>query len=96
MTEEVKEVKPAKENQSKELVKKLLDLQPLFVTKFGPKLKPRAKIVYYVLSCILGLAALWALAQLFINGLTAFIIDAVLIAIAFVVVRMFSEYLYND
>jgi len=92
MTEEVKEVKPAKENQ----FKKLLDLNPLFTPKFGPKLKPYAKIVYYVLSGILAFALLGALAQLFTSGLTAFLISTLLIAVNFVVVRMFAEYLHNN
>ena len=93
MTEEVKETKAvAKENK----FKKLLDLDPIFTAKFGPKLKPYAKYVYYILSGILAIALLGAFVHLFVGGLTAFIIDVLLIAVDFIVVRMFAEYLANN
>jgi len=87
MTEETK-----KENQ----FKKLLDLKPLLTPKLGPKLKPIAKILYYILSAILCILLLGTLFSLSVVGFSGFLIEVLLIALDFVVVRMFAEYLYNS
>lgn len=79
----------------KEKLKPLLNLEPIFINKFESKLKPRAKIVYYVLLVLCLLSALGTLVSLFQSGVSAFVINALITAISFVVARMFSEYLYN-
>ena len=79
----------------KEKLKPLLNLEPIFINKLESKLKPRAKIVYYVLLVLCLLSALGTLVSLFQSGVSAFVINALITAISFVVARMFSEYLYN-
>ena len=91
MTEEVQtEVK--KENP----FKKFLTLEPVLIHKVGKKFKPFAKYIYWALSVILGLGLIKAVADLFISGFSAFLVETILIAVYFVVVRMFSEYLANN
>lgn len=79
----------------KEKLKPMLGLEPIFINKFSDKLKPRTKIIYYVLSVLCLLGGLDAFVSLFTLGLNAFILKTVLVCISFVVARMFSEYLYN-
>ncbi|MBQ7413204.1 MAG: hypothetical protein IJV07_02900 [Alphaproteobacteria bacterium] len=91
MTEEVKtEVK--KENP----FKKFLTLEPVLINKIGKKFKPFAKYIYWALSIILGLSFIKAVVDLFISGFSAFLLETILIAVYFIVVRMFSEYLANN
>ena len=78
-----------------ETFKKFLTLEPWFINKFGPKLKPIAKVVYYILSGLLCLMLLSAIVDLFKVGVLAFVIKVALVAIYFIVVRMFAEYLTN-
>jgi len=75
--------------------KKMLDLEPIFINKFGPKMKAKAKLIYYILCGILAIYALGVLVSLFTSGFTTFIVSAILLAVNFVVVRMFAEYLQN-
>ena len=92
MAEETKtEVKEVKENK----FKKLLDLEPLFTEKLAKKLKPQAKILYYVLSVVLALALLGSLFSITTDGPAVFLVKVALIMVFFVVVRMFAEYLVN-
>ena len=79
----------------KEKLKPMLGLEPIFINKLESKLKPRAKIVYYFLLVLCLLSALGALVSLFKSGISAFVINTLITIISFVVVRMFSEYLYN-
>ena len=79
----------------KEKIKPMLGLEPIFINRFSGKLKPRAKIIYVMLSVLCVLGALDALVSLFTMGLNAFIIKTLIVCISFIVVRMFSEYLYN-
>ena len=91
MTEEVKtEVK--KENP----FKKFLTLEPVLINRIGQKFKPFAKYIYWALSIILGLSFIKAVVDLFISGFSAFLLETILIAVYFIVVRMFSEYLANN
>lgn len=92
MAEETKtEVKEVKENKFKEL----LELEPLFIEKLAKKLKPQAKILYYVLSVVLALALLGSLFSITTDGPAVFLVKVALIMVFFVVVRMFAEYLVN-
>jgi hypothetical protein len=79
----------------KEKLKPMLELEPIFINKLAGKLKPRAKIVYYVLLALCVLSALGAIVSLFRSGVSAFVINTLVTVISFVVARMFSEYLYN-
>lgn len=78
----------------KEKLKPMLELEPIFINKLAGKLKPRAKVVYYLLLVLCILSALGALFSIK-DGLSVFIIKTLLAGINFVVARMFSEYLYN-
>ena len=86
-----------KSKDFKEKLKPMLGLEPIFINKIAAKLKPRAKLVYYVLSVLCLLGILNAFVTLFDKdgGLSMFIIKLLLACINFVVARMFSEYLYN-
>ncbi|MBR6412772.1 MAG: hypothetical protein IKS41_06420 [Alphaproteobacteria bacterium] len=92
MAEEKVVVKKGDKAQS---FKKLLTLEPIFINKFAPKLKPFIKPVYYVLAIILALTLLMAFVDLFRVGIYAFVIEAVLACLYFIVVRMFAEYIAN-
>ena len=83
---------PKKENP----LKPLLTLEPIFIGKLSKKLKPYARVLYYVLTIILAVMLIKALADLFTVGFSAFVVEVALIAIYFVIVRMFAEYLAND
>ena len=75
--------------------KKFLTLEPWFINKFAPKLKSFIKPAYYILSIILVLFLLMAVVDLFRVGVYAFVIEAVLACLYFIVVRMFAEYIAN-
>ena len=81
----------------KEKLKPMLELEPIFINKLAGKLKPRVKIIYYILSVLCLLGILNAFVTLFDKdgGLSMFIIKTLLVCVNFVVARMFSEYLYN-
>jgi len=88
---EKKEVKEVKENK----FKKLLTLEPMFINKLAPKLKPIIKPIYYVFSVILALlllSTLFAVGQL---GFGGFIVSAAMICLDFVILRMWAEYVQN-
>ena len=85
------EVKAAKESK----FKKLLALDPILINKLTPKLKPFIKPVYWVLTFILALVLLVAIVDLFRVGVYAFVIEAALACLYFIVVRMFAEFIAN-
>ena len=82
--------------QIKATMQQFLTLEPVLTTGIGPKLKPYAKAIYFVLMFVLALAVLGALVSLFKNGFTVFLLELVLIMVNFVIIRMFCEYLNKD
>jgi len=85
-----------KKGNKAEAFKKLLTLEPWFINKFGPKLKPLAKWVYYALLVILVLKLLGVIVDLFRTGdVITFVIGTIVTAAFFIVTRMFAEYLTN-
>ena len=79
-----------------ETFKKFLTLEPWFINKFGPKLKPLAKWVYYALMVVLVINLLGVIVGLFRTGdVISFVVETVVTAVFFIVVRMFAEYLTN-
>jgi len=85
MTEEVK--KEQKENKAKDVLKSLLALDPVLLN-YAPKLKPHAKVLYYVLSAIILIEAFGVGAGL---GFSGFILALFNLAL----VRLLAEYLEN-
>ena len=90
---EVKAVE--KKGDKAKCFKKLLTLEPIFINKLTPKLKPFIKPVYWVLTFILALGLLVAIVDLFRVGVYAFVIEAALACLYFIVVRMFAEFIAN-
>ena len=97
MTEEVKENKwKEKALAALKKMKPLLALNPILTSRFGDKLKPYIKPVYYVLSVVLAIMGLDAIWDLFAVGFLTFVLEALLAAVGFVIVRMFAEYVANN
>ncbi len=71
-------------------------LEPVLITKLGPKLKPYIRIIYFVLMGLLALTTLGAIVHLFTAGITMFIFELVVLFIEFVIVRMFCEYVNKE
>ena len=85
MAEEVK--KEQKENKAKAVLKSLLALDPLLLN-YAPKLKPHAKVLYYILSVIILIEAFGVGSAL---GISGFILALFNLA----VIRLLAEYLAN-
>ena len=80
-----------------EFFKKFLTLEPWFINRFGPKLKPMAKWLYYALLVILVLKLLGVVVDLFRTGdVITFVVGTIVTAVFFIVARMFGEYLTNE
>jgi len=88
---ETKEVKEVKENK----FKKLLTLEPIFINKLAPKLKPIIKPIYYVLSIILALFMLMTLFAAGSFGFGGTLMGLAILALYFVILRMWAEYIKN-
>lgn len=74
-------------------LKKMLTLEPIFINLFARKLKPFAKAIYFIFSAILALAFLGTLLSIGSVGFSGFILFTAVLAVDFIVVRMFAEYL---
>lgn len=79
-----------------EKFKELLELKPLLTPRLAPRLRPFAKVIYYVLTGLLLIGVLASFVDLFRAGFSFFILELFLIAVSLVIVRMFSEYLAAD
>lgn len=78
----------------KEELKKFLELsEPIFVAKFAPVLAPYAKIIYLIGLGVLALSILGALVTLLTGEFTAAVLGLLVIAVEFVLIRMFCEFL---
>ncbi|MDR2902778.1 MAG: hypothetical protein LBU87_06725 [Lactobacillales bacterium] len=83
-----------KKDEMKNVCKELVTLdKPVFVEMFEPKIKPYAKIIYYVFSVLLALGLLGSIATLFRGAFSAALISIIFILLDFVILRMFCEYL---
>lgn len=79
---------------TKEEMKKFLTLdEPIFVSKFAPMMAPHAKIVYLVGLIILAVSVLCALITLLTGGIASAFLTLVVVAVEFVLFRMFCEFL---
>lgn len=80
----------------KAMGKELASLEPVLVTKLGSKLKPYIRIIYFVLMGVLALMTLGTIVHLFTAGITMFVIELILLVVAFIIVRMFCEYVNKE
>ncbi len=79
---------------NKEMLDELTNLEkPFLVDRLAGKLAPHAKIIYIVLAVILALSALRSLVSVFTGNFSVAIFDLVMVAVYFVIVRMFCEFL---
>lgn len=79
---------------TKDFFKELLTLdKPVLTNTLGPRLRPYAKIVYYVFAVILAVMLLGSLTLLVKP--TVFLLTLVLLVIDFVILRMFCESLIH-
>lgn len=90
---EVKTETAAPQEKPLDKLNPLLSLDPIFLNKFGSKIKPHIKPIYYTLLVLIALSFISAFCS---SNILVFFYCLIVDAIFFIVIRLFAELMAKE